>query len=708
MATMAAVDLGAQSGRVAVGRFDGERLDVTEVHRFPNVPVRTRGTLHWDVLRLFGDVLDGLRARRARGGASTRSASTPGASTSACSTATGRLVAEPGALPRRAPRPRDRRRARSGCPRASSTSAPASSSCRSTRSSSWPRWRPSDDPALDVGRDAADDPRPLPLLALRQRASPSSRTRRRRSASTRAPGPGRPTCSSGSASRRGCCRRSCRPATRARRRSRRTSPRRRGSAGRRWSRARRTTPARPSPRSRFREPGSAFISAGTWSLVGARGCPARDRRRDLRREPDQRGRRRRHRSACCATSPVSGCCTSAAAPGRVEGSELLVRRARRARRRTRRRCARSSTRTTRRSPTPGDMPRAHRASSARARGQPEPATPGAVVRCILESLALKHAETVDLLAAVTGATPRELHVVGGGARNELLCRWTASAAGLPVLAGPEEATLLGNLLVQAMALGELGSLDEAREVVRASFERRTYEPDRSSRAGARRASGSPTVASGGGGGGVRPPACCDGIAAPEDRWDAAAAERARPARRRSSTARTCSAPTARSRTSAAATRLRRGRSPTTPAARCACSGSRARAPTSPRSRRRASPCLRLDEVLPLRERDEMDDATMVDYLRPLRAYGPTSRGRRSRRCCTRFVPAPHVDHTHPDAVIALTSTPERPAARRGGLRRRGRLARLPAARLRHVAPDRRAARREPGGARRAARRSTGS
>ena len=64
MATMAAVDLGAQSGRVALGRFDGERLAVTEVHRFPNVPVRTRGTLQWDVLRLFGDVAGGP----ARGG----------------------------------------------------------------------------------------------------------------------------------------------------------------------------------------------------------------------------------------------------------------------------------------------------------------------------------------------------------------------------------------------------------------------------------------------------------------------------------------------------------------------------------------------------------------------------------------------------------------------------------------------------------------
>jgi rhamnulokinase len=62
MATMAAVDLGAQSGRVAVGRFDGERLTVQEVHRFPNVPVQVQGVLHWDVLRLYDGILEGLAA----------------------------------------------------------------------------------------------------------------------------------------------------------------------------------------------------------------------------------------------------------------------------------------------------------------------------------------------------------------------------------------------------------------------------------------------------------------------------------------------------------------------------------------------------------------------------------------------------------------------------------------------------------------------
>src|SRR5262245_65398012 len=94
-------------------------------------------------------------------------------------------------------------------------------------------------------------------------------------------------------------------------------------------------------------------------------------------------------------------------------------------------------------------------------GQPAPEDVGAVARCILESLALRHAEAVDLLASVTGEAPPELHVVGGGARNAPLCRWTAAAAELPVLAGPEEATLLGELLVQPAAIGEIGQHEEA-------------------------------------------------------------------------------------------------------------------------------------------------------------------------------------------------------------------------------------------------------
>jgi rhamnulokinase len=108
--------------------------------------------------------------------------------------------------------------------------------------------------------------------------------------------------------------------------------------------------------------------------------------------------------------------------------------------------------------------------------QPAPPDPGTLVRVLLESLALKYAWVSGQLAEVSGRCIRALYVVGGGAQNTLLCRLTASAAGLPVLAGSSEATAIGNLIVQAMALGELATLAEARELVARSFAAQCYEP----------------------------------------------------------------------------------------------------------------------------------------------------------------------------------------------------------------------------------------
>ena len=95
---------------------------------------------------------------------------------------------------------------------------------------------------------------------------------------------------------------------------------------------------------------------------------------------------------------------------------------------------------------------------------------------MLESLALKYRQTIDLLETVTGSRPPAIHVVGGGALNRLLCQWTADATGLPVIAGPVEAAEVGNLAVQALAIGELASIAEVRELVDRSFTTQTYEP----------------------------------------------------------------------------------------------------------------------------------------------------------------------------------------------------------------------------------------
>jgi rhamnulokinase len=111
-----------------------------------------------------------------------------------------------------------------------------------------------------------------------------------------------------------------------------------------------------------------------------------------------------------------------------------------------------------------------------ATGQERPDEPGAMTRCVLESLALKYRWVLEKTEEITGREVGVVHVVGGGVRNELLCQLTADATRRPVRTGPAEATALGNLMVQAYAAGRLSSLGEIRESVRRSVEVRDYEP----------------------------------------------------------------------------------------------------------------------------------------------------------------------------------------------------------------------------------------
>jgi rhamnulokinase len=109
-------------------------------------------------------------------------------------------------------------------------------------------------------------------------------------------------------------------------------------------------------------------------------------------------------------------------------------------------------------------------------GQAAPDGVGATIRCCLESLALKYRWVLERLEAFRGRRIETIHVVGGGTQNRLLCRFTADAARRPVVAGPVEATAIGNILMQAIGSGYIGSLEQAREVVRASCELETYQP----------------------------------------------------------------------------------------------------------------------------------------------------------------------------------------------------------------------------------------
>ncbi len=475
MTTLVAVDLGAQSGRVAVARLDGGRLEIERVHRFGNEPVRLRGTLHWDLLGLYRDVLDGLRAAGADGARVDSIGVDSWGVDFGLLDRRGRLVGNPVHY-------RDDRRAAAFGP--ALERVPARELYDRTGIQLMPintvfelaAMAADDDPALD----AAETLLMIPDLFHYWLAG--TRVGERTNATTT----------------------QC------------LDVRTGGWAGDLLDRLdvpTRLLPELVDPGTRlgalapdvaaetglgspavvavgthdtasavagipFRAPGSAYISAGTWSLVGLEvdepAITDATFAANLTNEGGVGGTFRLLRNVT-GLWLLHECRRCWAAAGRALAFDELVALAEAAE------PLRSLVDPNDPSfAAPGDMPARIRDYCA-ATGQPQPADPAAVTRCILESLALKHAETVELLASVAGAAPTELHVVGGGARNEPLCRWTASAAELPVLAGPEEATLLGNLLVQAIALGELGSLADGREVVRASFAPRVHEPEPSSR-----------------------------------------------------------------------------------------------------------------------------------------------------------------------------------------------------------------------------------
>ncbi len=115
-------------------------------------------------------------------------------------------------------------------------------------------------------------------------------------------------------------------------------------------------------------------------------------------------------------------------------------------------------------------------SYCRETDQTVPTDQGAIVRCVLESLALAYRQVAEQIDRLTGRTHRLIHIIGGGSQNQLLNQFTANATGRTVLAGPVEATAIGNILVQAIAMGEIASLDEGRALIPNSFPIKTYHP----------------------------------------------------------------------------------------------------------------------------------------------------------------------------------------------------------------------------------------
>jgi rhamnulokinase len=465
--TLAAVDLGAQSGRVAVGRFDGERLTVEEVHRFPNVPIEREGTLEWDVERLRVEAWTGLR-KAAATSAVDAVAVDSWAVDFGLLDASGRLVANPVHY-------RDARRA-AAFARVLEVVPP-----RELYDRTAIQLLPIN--TLYELASLADGERPELARARRLLMIPDLFHNW--------------LCGSESSERTNASTTQC-------------YDRRTGA----WARdllERLRIPVEILPEIvapgtllgevstddagiggaavvatathdtaaavagvPLRDDGCAYLSVGTWSLVGVEAdepvVTEQAFAANLTNEAGVDGTFRVLRNVT-GLWLVHECRRAWADAGRSYGFEELVELARTA-------------------PPggalidpnaavfsePGGMP-GRISAYCDETGQDAPESDAATVRCILESLALKHAETVDVLARVTGRELRELHVVGGGANNPLLCGWTASAAERPVLAGPAEATVVGNLLVQALALGELATLAEGRELVRRSFAPRTFEPE---------------------------------------------------------------------------------------------------------------------------------------------------------------------------------------------------------------------------------------
>jgi rhamnulokinase len=464
------VDLGAQSGRVAVGSFDGRRLSVSEVHRFSNVPVKIHERLHWDPLRLYDGVLEGMRAAARQGGGFASIAVDGWGVDFALLDRAGRLLQNPVHY-------RDRR-TESAFEEVRQLVPPREIFQRTGNqllpiNTVYQLW------AMVAGKDPVLDVAERLLLMpdlFHYWLSGVARCELTEASTTQCYDPvagdwawdlvgrlGLPGHLLGEVVVPGTVLGDLRADV----------AEETGLVG-----VSVITPASHDTACAvaavpFHQPGSAFISSGTWSLVGIEvPAPVIDDRAfaaGLTNEGGAGGTflllsngtglwllhecRRTwelHGQGWQFTDLVNLAESAPPLGSLVDPNDPVFL-------------------------APGDMPR-RIADWCRQTGQSPPDGPGAMVRCVLESLALSYRQTIELLTSACGISPPAVHIVGGGGRNELLCRLTADATGLPVWAGPTEASEVGNLLVQAMALGELSSLEDARAVVAESFSPVLYEP----------------------------------------------------------------------------------------------------------------------------------------------------------------------------------------------------------------------------------------
>ncbi|MGW8361404.1 rhamnulokinase [Streptomyces wedmorensis] len=464
----AAADLGATSGRVMLGRVGSGRLGLTELHRFPNTPVPLPDGLRWDALGLFGGILEGLRAAARSGGVDSVGVDSWAVDYGLLD-ADGSLLGSPYHYRDRrtegvAEAVRDRLGAAelyrvtglqhlpfntvfqlasaagtaqlgaartllmipdlmvhwlTGTVGAEETNA-STTGLFDTRSGTW-----SEELAARLGLD------PGLLPALRSPGDPAGGLLPRVAEFTGLPA-GTPVTAVASHDTASAV--VAVPAT---------------------------------------APGAAYVSCGTWSLAGLElDAPVLTEESRAAGFTNERGidgtvRYLRNIMGLWLLEECRRTWTAQGVPAGLDG--LLAD------------AARAEPFASVVDPdapeflAPGDMPERIRAHCRRT-GQPAPDSPGAVVRCVLESLALAHRRTLRRAGELAGREVRRIHLVGGGARNELLCRMTADAAGLPVVAGPVEATALGNVLVQARAAGLVGDLASMRALVARTQPLRHYVP----------------------------------------------------------------------------------------------------------------------------------------------------------------------------------------------------------------------------------------
>jgi rhamnulokinase len=474
---VAAVDLGASSGRVMTGRLaaggDGTRqLELHEVHRFPNEPVRLLGTLHWDILRLYSDMLHGLRV--AAGGAELSSIGIdswgvdygllgPGGALlgnpvhyrdARTAGVAGEVLATIGAAELYAVTgiqqlPINTIYQLTAAAKAGQLDGAATMLLIPDLLAYWLTGQAGAE-LTNASTTQLYDPRAqawawdliarlgLPASLFPPLRQPGTVIGTLRPEAAAGPGPaglrtGLPVIAVGSHD---------------------------------------TASAVAGVPARGRD--FAYISCGTWSLVGVEldrpVLTEASRAANFTNETGVDGTIRYLRNVMglwlltesvrgwAAAGQPAGLGALLAAAARVPPLQVVV------------------------DPDdpsflpPGDMP-ARIAAAARRAGQRPPAGPAATVRCILDSLALAHRRAVGQVQELSGRAVSTVHVVGGGVHNELLLQLTADACGLPVIAGPAEAAALGNVLVQARALRTgPGDLAGMRALLRATQPLRRFEP----------------------------------------------------------------------------------------------------------------------------------------------------------------------------------------------------------------------------------------